>query len=147
VAYLLAAQALVDSALNRRSDIHRWAEATGVGEGEVVTSVMSFSSFRYLVSQLDAGERPAWERLFRSSLARFRGDNTVDVSLEIALRAAQLRALDLHDEDDEPIGEIALLEIATALEEHLTLIDRRQPCHALLEAQHGLQFHDPYDHA
>lgn len=144
MAYLLTAQALVDSALNRRTAIHAWAERGNMDDDEVLTSVMSFSSFRYSVNQLEADERPQWERLYQRALARYRSDNLVDITLDIALRAAQLRALALTDEDNDPLGEIALLELATALEDHLTLIDRRQPYHAQLEAQHGLLFEDPY---
>ena len=144
MAYLLAAQALVDSALNRRTAIHAWAENHDMDDDEVVTSVMSFSSFRYQVGQLEAGERPQWWRLYRRTLARFRHGNLLPVSLDIARRAAELRALPLADTQGEPIGEITLIELATALEEHLTLIDRRQPYHARLEAEHGLLFHDPY---
>ena len=68
-------------------------------------------------------------------------------NVEIALRAAELRSLPLATNSTgqrESLGDLGILVAATALEEHLTLVDRRQPYHETLESSHGLAFHDPY---
>lgn len=147
-AYLLGSQALIDCARNEATAIHEWAEETNVDEDDIVVSVASFTLFKSRVDALPAAERAGWQRLFNATLARFRSiDGILPISLETALRAAELRAMELEADyggERVPLGDLARLVAATALEEHLTLVDARQPYHALLESAHGLAFHDPY---
>ena len=146
--YLLGTQALADAARNETTPIHRWALDQQLDEDQVVASVVSFTLLRYQIESLDSARRAPWQRLFTLVLTRFRAcDGIVPVNLEIALRAAELRSLSLDTDirgSREPLGDLGRLVAATALEEHFTLVDSRQPYHAVLEDQHGLAFHDPY---
>ena len=149
-AYLLGTQALVDSARNQESTaVHRWAAEEALDEDDVVASVASFTLFKQHVDALDPATRPPWLRLFTAAVARFRAcDGILPVRLDAALRAAELRAMTLETETNgqrEPLGDLGRFVAATALEEHLVLVDKRQPYHALLETAHGLSFHDPYE--
>ena len=147
-AYLLGTQALVDAARNEETSIHRWADTKQLSEDEVVASVASFSILKREVDSLNADRRAPWQRLFNATLARFRAcDSILPINLEIALRAAELRSMSLETNITgqlEVLGDLSVLVAATALEEHLTLIDRRQPYHESLESSHGLAFYDPY---
>lgn len=148
-AYLLGTQALVDSARNdNTTPIHQWARAEALDEDDVVCSVASMTLFKHKVEQLDAAERPSWQRLFNASLARFRAVSGIrPIELDIALRAADLRAMALETvavNHAQRLGDLGCLVAATALEEHLVLVDRRQPYHQVLEASQGLAFYDPY---
>ena len=147
-AYLLGTQALVDAARNDTTAIHRWADDEQLAEDQVVASVISFALLKYKVDSLHAARRAPWQRLFNAALARFRAcDSILPVNLDIALRAAELRSLPLEMDiagHHESLGDLSILVAATALEEHLTLVDRRQPYHQTLESAHGLTFHDPY---
>lgn len=146
--YLLGTQALADAARNETTPIHRWALDQQLDEDQVVASVVSFMLLQHEIESRSPAQRAPWQRLFTLALARFRAcDGIVPVSLDIALRAAELRSLPLDTDSrgrHEPLGDLGRLVAATALEEHFTLVDRRQPYHALLEDQHGLAFHDPY---
>lgn len=146
--YLLGTQALVDAARNDQTAIHRWASKNQLEEDQVVASVVSFTLLKCKIESLDPGQRAPWQRLFNATLARFRScDSIVPVSLDIALRASELRCLSLLTNTAgqlEPLGDLGVLVAATALEEHLTLVDHRQPYHLALETGHGLAFHDPY---
>ena len=147
-AYILGTQALVDAARNETTAIHRWADAEQLGEDQVVASVASFTLLKQEVESLPPGRRAPWQRLFNATVARFRAcDSIIAINLEIALRAAELRSLPLETDSvgrRESLGDLGILVAATALEEHLTLVDRRQPYHQTLESSHGLAFHDPY---
>lgn len=148
-AYLLGTQALVDSARNDNTTaVHRWAAAENPGEDDVVASVASFTIFKHEVDSLDSAARPPWQRLFNACVARFRAcDGILPVQLDAALRAAELLPMTLETRVrgmTTPLGDLGRLVIATALEEHFVLVDRRQPYHAELEANHGLAFFDPY---
>ena len=148
-AFLLGTQALVDSARNDdTTPVHRWAATEAPDEDDVVTSVVSFTLFKHHVDALDSTTRPPWQRLFSAALARFRAcDGILPISLDAALRAAELRAMRLDTVvvgQTEPLGDLGRLVAATALEEHLVLVDKRQPYHAELESAHGLAFLDPY---
>ena len=147
-AYLLGTQALADAARNEITPIHQWASDQQLDEDQVVVSVVSFTLLRLQVESLDPTRRAPWQRLFNAVLARFRAyDSIVPVHLDIALRAAELRGLSLDTHiggHHEPLGDLSVLVAATALEEHLTLVDKRQPYHDTLETAHGLAFHDPY---
>ena len=147
-AYLLGTQALVDAARNQQTAIHKWADTEQLSEDEVVASVASFSLFKRNVDALDLKERTPWQRLFNAALARFRScDCILPISIETALRASELHFLTLEinvNSSRESLGELGMLVAATALEEHLTLVDRRQPYHRTLESTHGLAFYDPY---
>ena len=147
-AYLLGTQALVDAARNDTTAIHQWAAKEQLAEDQVVASVVSFTLLRHEVQSLDPGRRAPWQRLFNAALARFRAcDSILPVNLDIALRAAELRSLPLDTDirgRRESLGDLGILVAATALEEHLTLVDRRQPYHQALQTAHGLSFHDPY---
>ena len=147
-AYLLGTQALVDAARNDATAIHRWADDEQLAEDQVVASVISFTLLKHEVDSLHPGRRAPWQRLFNAALARFRAcDSILPVNLDIALRAAELRSLSLETDiagHRESLGDLGILVAATALEEHLTLVDRRQPYHQTLESAHGLTFHDPY---
>lgn len=147
-AYLLGTQALVDAARNETTAIHRWADDEQLAEDQVVASVVSFTLLKYEVESLPPGRRAPWKRLFSAAVARFRAcDSIVPVNLDIALRAAELRSLRLETVSTgqrNSLGELGILVAATALEEHLTLVDRRQPYHKKLQSSHGLAFHDPY---
>lgn len=146
--YLLGAQALADAARNETTPIHQWALDQQLDEDQVVASVLSFMLLRHQIESLEPARRAPWQRLFTLVLARFRAsDGIIPVNLDIALRAAELRSLPLETDIEghsEPLGDLGRIVAATALEEHLTLVDRRQPYHAMLEDQHGLAFHDPY---
>lgn len=146
--YLLGSQALVDAARNDKTAIHRWAAENQLEEDQVVASVVSFTMLKQKIESLEPQQRAPWQRLFNATLARFRScDSIIPVNLAIALRAAELRCLSLHTEISgrrELLGDLGILVAATALEEHLTLVDRRQPYHLILETEHGLVFHDPY---
>lgn len=147
-AYLLGSQALIDSARNVDTPVHEWARAIDADEDDIVVSVASFTLFKHRVDRLEASDRAAWQRLFNIALARHKSyDGILPVTLDTALRAAELRAMALMAERDGeqfPLGDLGRLVAATALEEHLTLVDTRQPYHAVLESAHGLSFHDPY---
>ena len=147
-AYLLGTQALVDAARNETTAIHRWADDEQLAEDQVVASVVSFTLLKHEVDSLNPGRRAPWQRLFNAALARFRAcDSILPVNLDIALRAVELRSLSLETDmagHRESLGDLGILVAATALEEHLTLVDRRQPYHQALESAHGLSFHDPY---
>lgn len=147
-AYLLGTQALVDAARNETTAIHRWADSEQLAEDQVVASVVSFTLLKREVESLPPDRRAPWQRLFNATVARFRAcDSIIPVSLDIALRAAELRSLPLETGgvgQRESLGDLGVLVVATALEEHLTLIDRCQPYHETLESSHGLAFHDPY---
>ena len=107
-----------------------------------------FTLLKHEIDSLHPGRRAPWQRLFNAALARFRAcDSILPVNLDIAIRAAELRSLSLETDlagHRESLGDLGILVAATALEEHLTLVDRRQPYHQTLEAAHGLTFHDPY---
>ena len=148
-AYLLGTQALVDSARNDNTTaVHRWAVAENPDDDEVVASVVSFTIFKHEVDSLDTAARPPWQRLFNACVARFRAcDGILPVRLDAALRAAELLPMTLETRArgrTVPLGDLGRLVVATALEEHLVLVDRRQPYHVELEANHGLVFVDPY---
>ena len=147
-AYLLGTQALVDAARNDATPVHRWAASQALDEDDVVTSVVSFALFKHQVESLEPARRAPWQRLFNAALARFRAcDGILPVRLDTALRAAELRSMRLEADTAnrrEPLGDLGRLVAATALEEHLVLVDKRQPYHAALEAAHGLTFLDPY---
>lgn len=148
-AYLLGTQALVDSARNDDTTaVHRWAAAENPDEDDVVASVASFTLFKHKVDTLDAAARPPWQRLFNACIAGFLArDCILPVRLDVALRAAELRSMALDTqsgEQTELLGDLGCLVVATALEEHLILVDRRQPYHAELETNHGLAFVDAY---
>ena len=148
-AYLLGTQALVDSARNDDSTpIHQWASSEALDEDDVVCSVASLTLFKHQVDELSATERPPWIRLFNAAVARFRAcDGILPVQLDIALRAAELRSMTLETRvggKRDSLGDLGRLVAATALEEHLVLVDKRQPYHDVLETAHGLSFFDPY---
>lgn len=147
-AYLLGTQALADAARNDDTPIHRWAAARELDEDDVVASVVSFMLLQHRIDALDQARRAPWQRLFNVALAKFRScDGILPVRLEVALRAAELRGVDLPVTvagRREPLGDLGVIVAANALEEHLTLVDRRHPYHATLEASHGLAFFDPY---
>ena len=143
--YLLGSQALVDSARNERTAIHDWAERENLLDTDVCASVISFTIFRTAVDESPVNERTAWQRAFSETLTRFRRQpgNLRPVSAEIAVRAGELRAMTLTSRDGSDVGPLRRLVVATALEERLTLVERREPWHRLLERQHGLRLHDP----
>ncbi|MDE0191233.1 MAG: hypothetical protein OXQ90_07735 [Gammaproteobacteria bacterium] len=147
-AYLLGTQALVDASRNETTAIHDWAGVEEVAEDQVVASVASFTLLKHKVELLPHSQRGPWQRLFDATVARFRAvDCIIPVNLDIALRAAELRSLSLETDSGgqpESLGDLGIIVAATALEEHLTLVDRRQPYHETLESSHGLAFHDPY---
>lgn len=148
-AYLLGTTALLDVARNDMTHpILRWAHDEQLDEDQVVASVVSFTVLKHHVESLDSTRRPSWTRLFNQALARFRAcDGILPVDLRIALRASELRGMSLETDIagyPEPLSDFGVLVAATALVEHLTLVDRRQPYHDELENAHGLAFHDPY---
>lgn len=143
--YLLGSQALVDSARNERTAIHDWAGREDIADTEVCVSVISFTLFRSALDASDADERAAWTRAFDITLARVRGYGGLRaVTVEIALRAGELRAMTLPTGDDAALGDLGRLVAATALEERLVLVERRAPWHERLERLHGLALLDPY---
>lgn len=144
MAYLLGTQALIDSAKNEHTPIQTWAEIENPDEDEVLVSVISFMVFQAHVDRAKAKVRGSWQTLYNAALTKYRHDNLVAVDLAVALRAARLRALGLKDDGGKPLGDSAILVVATALEQHLQLVDRRRNYHSTLESNHGLLFVDPY---
>lgn len=148
-AYLLGTQALASLVQNSPDDpVRKWAAKVGMAEDEVVASVVSFLLIKRKVQSLAPDERKDWEVRFRQAVHRFREVNgLIQVSLEIATRAAELSAIDVPaGTAGKPgaLGDLGLLVLATALDEKLTLVDRRQPYHGVLEDRERLEFLDPY---
>ena len=142
--YLLGTQALADVVNNGRTAVRQWVSAEDLTDDEVAASAASFTLLSSRIGRLSTPDRDLWERLLSDTLRRFRaGGCVLSVSLDIALRAAELRNPQLYGSQRRP-GDLYILVAATALEEGLILVDKRQTYHLGLESRHGLRFFDPY---
>lgn len=142
--YLLGTQALADVVSNAQTAVRQWVLTEDLPDDEVVASAASFTLLRSRIGRHPGPDRGLWERLFLNTLRRFRASDCVlPVSLDIALRAAELRNPALYGNGRRP-GDLYLLVVATALDEDLTLVDNRQTYHSEFESRHGLSFLNPY---
>ena len=148
-AYLLGTQAFADAVRNDNTTaVYRWVDEKNLDLEEVSVSAVSFMVLKGTIESLDAGRREIWRTLFERAAKSFeRSGRVKPVSLRIATRAAELSASfgTGGGAQGPAVGELGLLVLATALDEELTLVDKRQPYHDDLEQVQHLSFVDPYE--
>lgn len=145
--YLLGSQTFADVANNYGdSRVHKWVRERDLDIDEVTVSSISFMVLKRTIETLDSSKRADWQILLNEAVIKFES-RVIPITARIALRAAELSSRGLLtsvQEKSYPLGDAGLLVLATALDEELTLAERRKPYHAEVERLDGLQFIDPY---